>query len=142
MASRDEFLSVMNRLADAWSSQDVDAAVDCFTPDAVYMEPPDGQLFIGHDQLRRFFVLPAGTSMTWRGLWFDEATATGAGEFEFGEETDDTMDHGIAVVAIRDGRIAHWHEYLQRGPKGQDTFLATEDKAWTWTIDNYPEPSA
>jgi len=130
MTAAKDFEDVMNRLAAAWSSQDPEAALGCFTQDAVYMEPPDGQLFVGHEQLRPFFELPPGTYMTWVGLWFDEATATGAGEFEFGEATDVSVDHGVAIVSIRDGRIAHWHEYLQRGPKGKDAFLAIDGKAW------------
>ena len=123
----------MQRLADAWEAQDTDAGVDCFTPDAVYMEPPDIQLVIGHDQLRPYFAeVPAGTVMRWHHLSFDEASQTGAGEFTFGEEGDPIADHGVCIVVLRDDRIAHWREYLVKGPLDQADFLAVDGKEWEY----------
>ncbi len=59
-----EFRDLMERLARGWSTQDTDLALSCFTPDAVYMEPPDVQLYVGHDQLRPYFAaLTPGTYM-------------------------------------------------------------------------------
>lgn len=49
------FVALMQRLARAWSEQDTGAALACFTADAVYMEPPDIQLYEGHDQLGPYF---------------------------------------------------------------------------------------
>jgi ketosteroid isomerase-like protein len=130
----------MSRLADAWSTQDTEAGVQCFTEDATYMEPPDAQLFVGHDQLRTYFgALAPGTSMRWTGLWFDDETQSGAGEFVFGEAGDSIVDHGVAIVDLRDGRIRSWREYLTKGPASQEDFLALEGRSWKWHIGRYTE---
>ena len=39
-----ELTTLLERLATAWSKQDTELALSCFTEDAVYMEPPDIQL--------------------------------------------------------------------------------------------------
>lgn len=133
-----EFRALLDRLADAWSNLDTEAAVACFAPAAVYMEPPAEQLFVGHAQLRPYFAeLESGTFMRWTGVWFDEASQTGAGEFIFGEDGDALADHGVAVIDIEDGVIARWREYLQKGPADQDAFLAVDGKDWTWHIGRY-----
>ncbi len=128
----------MQAVADYWERGDTDAGLASFTEDAVYMQPPDVQLFFGHEQLRPYFAAVApGTIMRWHHLWFDEASQTGVGEFTFGEAPDPTADHGVAIVALREGRIAHWREYVQKGPSDRDTFLATEGKTWRWHIGNF-----
>jgi hypothetical protein len=104
------------------------------------MEPPDDQLFVGRSQLRLYFeALEPGTYMRWTGIWFDEASQSGAGEFVFGETGDQVVDHGVAIIVVRDGLIAHWREYVQKGPADQDAFLAVEGKEWTWHIGRYSE---
>ena len=127
------FRALLERLAHAWETQDTDAGLDCFTEDAVYMEPPDVQLVIGHEQLRPYFDdVPAGTFMRWHHVSFDESTQTGAGEFTFGEPGDAEADHGVCVVALRDDRIVLWREYLSKGPTDRAEFLSTEGKDWKW----------
>ena len=128
----------MERLSHAWETQDIQAGLDCFTYDAVYIEPPDAQLVIGREQLRAYFDgVPAGTIMRWHHLSFDEASQTGAGEFTFGEQTDAIADHGVCVVELRDDRIAHWREYLAKGPLDRDAFLAVDGKDWKYR----PQPA-
>lgn len=137
--SEDELRSLLQALARAWEEQDTEAAVAAFTEDAVYMEPPDVQLFAGREQLRSYFgAVEPGTTMTWHHIWFDPATQVGAGEFTFGHQDRDRATHGVAVVRLREGRIAAWHEYLQAGPASREEFLAIEDKQWEWHIGNYP----
>jgi hypothetical protein len=51
-----EFALLMNRLAGAWTNQHTDLAVGCFDKEAIYMQPPDQQLYQGHEQLRPFFA--------------------------------------------------------------------------------------
>ena len=46
----------------------------------------------------------------------------------------------MAVVELRDGRIAFWREYQRKGPLPHEAFLAPEGKDWQWTIRNYPAP--
>lgn len=134
-----DFEDVMRRLARSWSVQDTEAAVACFTPDAIYTEPPDVQLYRGHAQLRRYFgALKPGTFMRFHNLWFDERSQMGAGEFSFGREGKDTADVGIAVVRMERGRIAKWREYHRKGPADFDRFISTENKTFRWHIGNYP----
>jgi ketosteroid isomerase-like protein len=134
-----DYVALMNRLAAAWSTQDTDAGLDCFTEDAVYMEPPDIQIYLGREQLRPYFAaLKPGTYLRFHHLWFDEATQTGAGEYSFGGEGKPLADHGVMVVEIRQGKIAFWREYQRKGPAPFDQFLAVEGKAWQWHIGNYP----
>jgi hypothetical protein len=133
------FREMMNRLADSWSQQNTDQALACFTEDAIYMEPPDIQFYKGHSQLRPYFAaLKPGTFMRFHNLWFDEARQIGAGEYSFGEVNEPTADHGVVVIELRDGRIAFWREYQQKGPTSFERFLDTKDKRWRWTIENYP----
>ncbi|HUF38027.1 MAG TPA: nuclear transport factor 2 family protein [Anaerolineales bacterium] len=134
-----QFVDLMHRLAAAWTEQDTDAALACFTPDAVYLEPPDVQFYRGHDQLRAYFgALTAGTTMRFHQLWFDEAAQTGAGEFTFGHVNNETADHGVVVVELAGGRIAVWREYPRKGPAEFESFAGSEGKDWQWHIGNYP----
>ena len=74
-------------LAHAWRHQDVDAAMECFTSDALYMEPPDIQIYKGHVQLRPYFAAhEPGTIMKFYNLFINEATQVGAVEYTFGTE--------------------------------------------------------
>jgi hypothetical protein len=135
--TREQFETLMARIAEGWSRQDVELALSAFAPDAVYMEPPDIQLYVGHTQLRPYFAaVEPGTRMVWHSLWFDPERQAGAGEFTFGSPGDAT--HGVALVELRNGRIALWHEYQRAGPVERKDFLARGGKRWKWTIENYP----
>jgi ketosteroid isomerase-like protein len=133
------FVELMQRLARAWGDQDTEAGLSCFAEDAVYMEPPDIQLYVGRDQLRPYFgALEPGTTMEWHRLWFDADSQSGAGEYTFAFEGAAGADHGVAVVELRDGMIARWREYQRKGPPAFEAFTAVEGKRWEWTIENYP----
>jgi ketosteroid isomerase-like protein len=133
------FSELMERLARGWSEQDREAALSCFTEDAVYMEPPNLQFYVGHDQLRPYFdALEPGTTMQWHRLWFEGESQSGAGEYTFAFAGAPSADHGVAVVELRDGLIARWREYQRKGPPAFEAFAAVEGKAWEWTIENYP----
>lgn len=134
-----DFESLLDQLAAAWASQDAVRAASVFTPDAVYMEPPDRQLFVGRDQLEAYFSpLRPGTYLRFHHLSFDPETGVGAAEFSFGTDGNPTADHGVAIVEIRDGLIATWREYHVKGPADVGAFRATEGKTWEWHIGNYP----
>ena len=133
------FREMMDHLADGWSHQKTDQAIAFFTENAIYMELPDIQFYKGHSQLRPYFAaLKPGTFMRFHNLWFDEARQIGAGEYSFGELNETTADHGIVVIELRDGRIAFWREYQQKGPASFERFLDIKEKKWRWTIENYP----
>lgn len=139
MINSQQYIRLMRRLAQAWNQQDTESALLCFTDDAIYMEPPDIQLYIGHEQLRPYFsALEPGTFMLFHNLWFDESSQTGAGEYSFGMTGSATADHGIVVVELRDGKIAFWREYQRKGPADFAAFLNPQGKAWQWHIGNYP----
>jgi hypothetical protein len=133
------FMQLMTRLAAAWSIQDTEAALSCFCDDAIYMEPPDVQLYMGHEQLRPYFAaLRPGIYMTFHNLCFNEPTQTGMGEYTFGMSGKETADVGVIVVELQDGRIKKWREYQRKGPADFDQFSAHEGKEFEWHIGNYP----
>jgi uncharacterized protein (TIGR02246 family) len=135
-----EFHALLAQLADAWAALDGDRAAQLFTDDAVYMQPPDEQLFVGRDQLRAYFrALDPGTYLRLDNVWFDEEAQRGACEFTFGVAGDEPADHGVAILGVVGGRIHAWREYLVKGPSDQGRFLATEGKDWRWHIGNLDE---
>jgi hypothetical protein len=133
------FGALLRRLARAWEALDASAAAACFTVDAVYMEPPDVQLFSGRTELEAYFsALAPGTYLDLHGVWFDEPSQTGAVEFGFGVRGRLTADYGVAVAETRDHLVASWREYVRKGPAEFDVFTAVEGKAWSWHGGNYP----
>ena len=134
-----EFHALMEQLARAWSRQDTETALACFSPDAAYVEPPDIQFFQGHEQLRPYFAaLKSGIFMRFHNIWFDEARQVGAGEYSFGSAGKATANHGVAVVELHAGKIAFWREYQHTGPSTFQDFIGTEGKTWQWHKGNYP----
>jgi hypothetical protein len=123
--NENQFQKLMQTMADGWNEGDAKKAVDCFTADAVYTEPPDKQIYKGRDQLFNFFGGNKGRSeamsMTWHHLIFDEKTQIGAGEFTF---TYGSTVHGVAMIKIRDGKIGNWREYWYESPLAWEKFTA------------------
>jgi ketosteroid isomerase-like protein len=107
-----EFRVLLDRLAEGWNQGDARTAADCFTEDAVYVEPPDRQLYRGREELYRFFGGHSGRAgamtMTWRNVVFDEEGQIGFGEFTFAYGS---QVHGSVVMKLREGRIHRWREY-------------------------------
>jgi hypothetical protein len=133
-----DFEKLMKLVSEGWSKQDTELALSAFTEDAVYMEPPEEQLFAGKAQLRPYFAdLRKGTSMVWHQLSFNEEAQCGAGEYTFAHEGNETALHGVAVVQLRDGKISNWREYQRTGPKEFSDFIRRRDKQWTYSIKNY-----
>lgn len=137
--SESEFKALMNTLASSWTLQNTENAVACFTENAVYMQPPDKQFYTGHEQLRLYFgALKRGTFMQFHQVWFDETTQMGAGEFTFGNSLTKTGVTGVAIVSIKNKKIAAWREYFVRGPIDFNEFISPTGKKWEWHIGNYP----
>lgn len=107
-----EFESLMQTLASGWSEGNAQKAADCFTEDAIYSEPPDKQLYRRRAALFKFFGGSEGRKramkMVWHHLVFNDQTQIGAGEFTF--DYGGTV-HGMAIVKIKNGKIANWREY-------------------------------
>jgi ketosteroid isomerase-like protein len=118
------FRQLMQRLADGWNEGDARRAADCFTEDAVYTEPPDKQEYRGRQKLYEFFGGDLGRKasmhMVWHHLAFNASTQVGLGEFtfEYGSKA-----HGVVVVKLRDGRIAHWREYYYESALSWEEFI-------------------
>ena len=102
----------MQSVADGWNEDNARKAADCFGEDAIYLEPPDKQVYRGRAALFEFFGGETGTKipmkMTWHHLAFNELEQIGFGEYTFEMHN---RYHGIVVVKIGLGLITHWREY-------------------------------
>jgi hypothetical protein len=121
--TRSEFVQLLESLADAWNQGDAARAANCFTPDALYTEPPDRQYYAGREALYRFFGGPNGRpgqmQMLWHHVIFDEERQLGAGEFTF--SYGETV-HGVTMIKVRDGLISNWREYWYASPLSWEAF--------------------
>ena len=121
--TKTEFERLMQTIADGWNEGDARVAADCFSEDAIYVEPPDKQLYRGREELYEFFGGNHGREismkMTWHHLAFNEAEQIGFGEYTFEMHG---RYHGIVVVKIEAGLIKHWREYQYRTELGWDEF--------------------
>ena len=120
-----EFRKLMETVSAGWNAGDARKAADCFTEDALYLEPPDKQFYAGRPALYEFFggaTKPEPPmKMTWHHLAFDEASQVGFGEYTF---QMNRRYHGIVVVRIRDGKIANWREYQYESKLDWKDFVA------------------
>ena len=75
---------LMNTVADGWNEGNAMKAAACFAEDAVYMEPPDRQLYIGQKAIYEFFGGPnkpvPPMHMKWHHLAFNAREQVGYGE--------------------------------------------------------------
>jgi hypothetical protein len=119
-----EFRAILNTVADAWNGGRTDVAVTCFTDDAIYMEPPDRQLYRGVSALREFFASsiqpPRPDRMRWHLIAFDESRQMGFGEYTYRGRQ---FYHGIAVLQLEAGRIRSWREYQYASPMPWEQFI-------------------
>lgn len=121
--TRSEFIELLQRLADGWNNGNAKQASECFTPDALYTEPPDKQYYSGREALYKFFGgdngRPGQMQMTWHHSVFDEENQIGAGEFTF--TYGDTV-HGVTMIKVLDGLISNWREYWYASPLAWEAF--------------------
>ena len=112
LASEREFRRLMNTVAEGWNEGNASKAADCFATDAIYLEPPDRQLYEGREALFEFFGGAHGPEkpmhMVWHHLAFDAQAQVGFGEYTF---TMNNRYHGIVVVKLENGKIKSWREY-------------------------------
>ena len=121
--TRLEFVQLLERLAEGWNNGNAQQASECFTSDALYIEPPDKQYYAGRAALYKFFGGPNGRAgqmnMIWHHILFDEESQIGAGEFTF--TYGDTV-HGVTMLKVRDGLISNWREYWYASPLTWEEF--------------------
>ena len=110
--TKSEFELLMQTIAEGWNEGDPQKAADCFSSDAMYVEPPDKQVYQGRDELYEFFGGDHGPEipmyMTWHHLAFNEEEQIGFGEYSFqmfGKY------HGIVTVKLENGLVKFWREY-------------------------------
>ena|GEM_PF-253095 len=108
----EEFRILMKTVADGWNEGNARKAADCYTEDAIYIEPPDKQVYRGRTALYEFFGgdkrPEPPMKMVWHHLAFDEKDQVGFGEYTF---QMNNRYHGIVVVKIETGKIKSWREY-------------------------------
>ena len=120
-----EFEQLMQTVANGWNTGNARNAADSFNEDAIYIEPPDKQLYRGRAELYEFFGGDAGTDipmkMAWHHLAFNEEEQVGFGEYTFQMHG---RYHGIVVVKIEAGLIQHWREYQYRSELDWEQFTS------------------
>jgi hypothetical protein len=107
-----EFKRLMNTIAEGWNEGDARKSADCFSEEAVYIEPPDKQVHHGRAALYEFFGGDQGPGipmyMTWHHLAFNEDEQVGFGEYSFRMHGS---YHGIVTVKVENHFIKFWREY-------------------------------
>lgn len=115
-----DFVTLMETIRNSWIAGDTRGALECFTDDCVYMEPPDEQRYEGRDELFEFFGGddPPSMDLVWHHLLVDGDT--GVGEYTY---RGHGQYHGIVIVQLRDGRVSRWREYQQASELDFDAFV-------------------
>ncbi len=110
-----DFRRLMDTVALGWNQGDARKSADCFTDDAVYMDPPDRQVYHGRPALYEFFGGAKRPQppmhMMWHHLAFDSSSQVGFGEYTFAKSS---QYHGVVVVKIVSRKISSWREYQYR----------------------------
>ena len=106
-----DFVSLMQTIADAWNSGDAGKAASCFAADAIYSAPPSSG-HRGRQNLYEYFGgkqgRPLPMRMSWHHLVFDPSQKIGVGEYTFQYRI---QTHGIVIVKVDRGLIKNWREY-------------------------------
>jgi hypothetical protein len=118
------FRAILDTVAAGWNSARADLAAGCFTEQAVYIEPPNRQLYRGRAAIRDFFaasIEPARPDrMRWHTVAFDVVRQVGFGEYTYRGRQN---YHGIAVVQLDGGLIQTWREYQYGSPLSWEDFV-------------------
>jgi hypothetical protein len=121
----EEFERLMQTVADGWNEGNARKAGDCFSEDAIYVEPPDKQLYHGRAEIFAFFGGDTGPGlpmrMTWHHLAFNQEEQVGFGEYTF---QLNNRYHGIVIVKLESGLIKQWREYQYRSELDWEAFTS------------------
>jgi SnoaL-like domain len=119
------FRAMLDSVAAGWNSGRSNLAANCFAEKAVYVEPPDRQLYRGRPAIREFFaasVQPARPDrIRWHAVAFDSVSQIGFGEYTYRGQRN---NHGIVVVHLEAGLIRYWREYQYGSPLSWEDFVA------------------
>lgn len=120
-----EFEKLMQTIADGWNDGNARKSADSFSMDAIYVEPPDKQVYYGREELYEFFGGDHGPEipmhMTWHHLAFNEEEQIGFGEYSFQMHG---KYHGIVTVQLASGLIRFWREYQYKTELDWDEFTS------------------
>jgi hypothetical protein len=120
------FHALLDTVASGWNRARPELAAGCFTEGAVYLEPPDRQVYRGRPAIRAFFAestrQPQPDRMRWHAVAFDPVRQIGFGEYTYRGRQN---YHGIVVVRLDDGLIHRWREYQYGSPLSWDDFVGS-----------------
>jgi hypothetical protein len=120
------FRAVLDTVASGWNSARADLAAGCFTEGAVYLEPPDRQVYRGRPAIRGFFEAsaqqPQPDRMRWHAVAFDPVRQIGFGEYTYRGRQN---YHGIVVVRLHEGLIHRWREYQYGSALSWEDFVGS-----------------
>ncbi len=123
------FQLLLDTLASGWNENDAALAASVFTEDAIYVEPPDKQLYVGRDSIFAFFGGDNGRdykmNMQWHNVAFNETEQVGSGEFTF--SWPEGQVHGMVSIEVEGGKISLWREYFYSSDLGWEDFTRTSD---------------
>jgi SnoaL-like domain len=118
------FRAVLDTVAAGWNSNRAELAASCFTEVAVYLEPPDRQLYRGRAALQEFFatsIAPARSDrLRWHTVAFDSVQQVGFGEYTYRGRQN---FHGVVVLHLNGGLIRSWREYQYGSPLAWEEFV-------------------
>jgi hypothetical protein len=107
-----EFLEIVNTIEKGWNEGNAKLAVQFFSDDAVYEEPPKKQFYHGKNEIYNFFGGEKGyelpMKMKWHNLSFNEKEQIGFGEYTF---SMNNQYHGIVAIKFEHKKILRWREY-------------------------------
>lgn len=121
-----EFQKLANTVASGWNQDNAKKAASAFAENAIYVEPPNKQRYVGREALFKFFSgnsgRPEQMQMVWHHLVFDEVQQLGVGEFTFRSGINYQV-HGTVMIKVTNGLISHWREYLSKSSLPWEEFV-------------------
>jgi ketosteroid isomerase-like protein len=119
--NREQRDDLVKRFLDAWTSQDVERVLDCYTDDLRYRDPNTRGEISGREPMRRYLArLFAGWQMTWAAREvFDLAGQDGVALLwratlcRTGEDKVIEID-GMDLAVLRGDRVARNEVYFDR----------------------------
>lgn len=137
MTTQAQFARVMRLVEELVSGHDDSLVESIFAPDAVFIEPPDHQLIVGHRQLKPYFLaVDPQQYLTFHRTWWDAENCRGACEYSYGVEGAEDAEHGMILVEFESGLITRWWEYNVPGTSDFAEFCSTHAKAWQYDINH------
>ena len=131
--SRQDFKILLSKVAEGLNGGDARKAADCFTEDAVYMEPAEKHIYQDKNEIFEYFSGVLGREepvhLTWHYLIFDEDAHIGTGEYTFSHQGQSR--HGMVIVKIVAGKIKRWREYQYHST---ETWIEFIGKSTFWKI--------